>query len=1148
MRLAGMLILGLFIALAAAAYFSGRQVQRSSELITTDAVPGMIAAHKMRMDMSRSVGWAMVAASAQTTQSRDASLKTVHDADRAFTYDAAQYLTTVKINPVADRALFNELTNRFAEFQRQRMTYEALFLGGNRDGSAAFLETNLVPAYMAALQPAEALLKYNNGNSITYSGYIRNSIHRLYWAVAVVMVLALACAAVLVMNFAIRRREIEELKMLKVSIDKHFDAAYWMDASNQFVYVNDTACKVLGYAREELLGKPLTMIAPNITPQILGQVWKDLRETGFFSRENMHRRKDGSEFPVEIVATYVCFGGKEFNCGFARDITERIRVEQALARSVAELRTIFERGAIGMALVSPEGRPIRCNPALERFLGYGNDELCRMTFVEFTHPDDATHDMNLYQQLMRGENESYQIDKRYVQKNGAVVWGCLTVSVVRAPDGKPAYCVGMVEDITERKRAEESLRRLNRELRAISDCNQILVRAEDEDNLLQNICHIICEKAGYRMAWVGYAENDGNQAVRPVAWTGTEAGYLATANITWADTERGRGPVGTAIRTGATTCIADFASDSCVAPWREAALQRGFRSSIALPLKDETGHSFGVLAIYSAETNAFTLDETRLLEELAGDLAFGITTLRHRAERKRAQEELISKTALLEAQVDSTIDGILVVDNEGRRILQNQRFYDLFKIPEEITRDADHSKLLPYAVSQIKNNPEQFEERVAYLYAHPDEVSREEIELIDGKILERYASPVRDKAGKHYGRIWTFRDITEQAKLQEQLRQSQKMEAVGQLASGVAHDFNNILAVILMQAELLRTEGNLSPAQKGFALEIGETAQRAAALTRQLLLFSRKEKMQLRELDLDKSINDMTRMLRRTIGQNVELQFKFSIHPLFVRADAGMMDQVLMNLAVNARDAMPNGGKLVIETSSVELDELSVATTPKSRPGSFVCLSVSDTGCGIPPEILPKIFEPFFTTKDVGKGTGLGLATVFGIVQQHQGWINVYSEVGRGTIFRIFLPRLARISDQKSAPPATGPMPGGNEMILFVEDEPKLRASVTSLLSRLGYNVLEAANGAGALAVWNEHRAEIHLLLTDMIMPGGMTGKDLGEQLLKENPGLKVIYVSGYSGEVAGNNLQLQEGVNFLTKPFQAQKLATAIRNSLDRN
>jgi PAS domain S-box-containing protein len=409
-------------------------------------------------------------------------------------------------------------------------------------------------------------------------------------------------------------------------------------------------------------------------------------------------------------------------------------------------------------------------------------------------------------------------------------------------------------------------------------------------------------------------------------------------------------------------------------------------------------------------------------------------------------------------------------------------------------------------------------------------------------------SPLKDSLGKIVGASTIARDITHQQILEEQLRQSQKMEAIGLLAGGVAHDFNNILAVIEMQAELLKIQGNFSPEQLGCIDEIQTAASRAANLTRQLLLFSRRQRLQPRELDLSDSITAMTKMLRRILGEDIQMQFKYAPQPLFILADAGMMDQVLMNLTVNSRDAMPDGGLLIIETAAVEFDKLAAAQSSQARPGAFVRLSVSDTGCGIPPEILPRIFEPFFTTKDVGKGTGLGLATVFSIVQQHQGWINVYSEPGQGTAFHIYLPRLAK----KTAVPAAGQSTlaaaaGGNETILLVEDDDALRAAVQQALSQLGYRLLEAAHGSEALAVWENHRAEIHLLLTDLVMPGGMSGKELSERLRQENPKLKVIYTSGYSAEVVGKDFPLEEGVNFLAKPFPAQALAQTVRNCLNK-
>ena len=510
-----------------------------------------------------------------------------------------------------------------------------------------------------------------------------------------------------------------------------------------------------------------------------------------------------------------------------------------------------------------------------------------------------------------------------------------------------------------------------------------------------------------------------------------------------------------------------------------------------------------------------------------------------------AQTDSNWKTAFLMAQLDSALDGILVVDDRDKRILQNRRLFELFNVPEEIIKEDDDASLLRHVVNQTKH-PKQFGERVAQLYNNPDEVGRDEIELADGRLFDRYSAPVRDKAGKYYGRIWTFRDITGHRKLELQLRQAQKMEAVGKLASGVAHDFNNILAVIQLQTDLILGEENLSQEHRESVQEIGQSAQRAANLTRQLLLFGRQQAMKLSDLDLNDSVVNITKMIRRVLGENIQMQFKYAPHPLFVKADGGMMDQVLMNLTVNARDAMPKGGHIFIETSLVEFDEAAVAQSPQSRVGAFACLSVSDTGCGIPQKNLPQIFTPFFSTKDVGHGTGLGLATVFGIVQQHQGWINVYSEVGHGTTFRIYLPCRSGVTCQTIAQKVMRPLRGGPETILLVEDDQNLRASMQKMLSKLGYHVLEAATGVSALKVWKHKRAEVDLLLTDLMMPDGMNGKDLAQRLLQENHKLKVIYVSGYSAEVAGRDFPLEEGVNFLPKPFETEKFAQTIRQCLD--
>ncbi len=513
--------------------------------------------------------------------------------------------------------------------------------------------------------------------------------------------------------------------------------------------------------------------------------------------------------------------------------------------------------------------------------------------------------------------------------------------------------------------------------------------------------------------------------------------------------------------------------------------------------------------------------------------------------------------ALYHTLVDQLPVGVFRKDVEGRYVFVNPWFCRLKgvkaewfvgKLPREVA--AVELAVKGARAGQIQQLAAEGTDHHQQIMQTGQRIEVEENEVgPDGNEQHFYVikSPILEPDGKIVGSQGIIIDITENKKLEAQFRQSQKLEAVGRLAGGVAHDFNNILAVIQMQADLLKVSEDHSPAAlRESAREIAAATQRATALTRQLLMFSRNENIQQQDLDLNESLNNMSKLLRRTLGEDVHLQFKFAMQPMHVHADPGMMDQVLINLAINARDAMPKGGQLVIETAAAEFDEQTAAQSARIKPGSFVCLSVSDSGCGIPPENLPRIFEPFFTTKEVGKGTGLGLATVFGIVQQHQGWINVYSEVGQGTTFRIYLPRLTKMSEQKPNRLSMATLPGGSETILLVEDDTFVCASVRNILVKLGYRVLDAVNGVEALKIWKQNRNDIHLVLTDLVMPGGMNGKELGEELLKENPKLKIIYTSGYTAEVGGRDFVLQEGINFLAKPYQADRLAHTIRAQME--
>ena len=420
----------------------------------------------------------------------------------------------------------------------------------------------------------------------------------------------------------------------------------------------------------------------------------------------------------------------------------------------------------------------------------------------------------------------------------------------------------------------------------------------------------------------------------------------------------------------------------------------------------------------------------------------------------------------------------------------------------------------------------------------------------DGSVrwIHDRAFPIRDAYGNVYRIAGVAEDITERRQIEERLRQSQKMEAIGQLAGGVAHDFNNILAAVMMEVELAATVRNLPHEAREGLQVIGAAADKAAALTRQLLLFSRRQVMQPRRLDINGVVTNLAKMLQRILGEDVRVELHLHPSPVIAHADTGMIDQIIMNLAVNARDAMPAGGRLVIETSERYISEEDLRASPDASAGRHVCLAVSDTGIGMTDEVKAHLFEPFFTTKQPGKGTGLGLATIFGIVKQHRGWIRVYSEVGQGATIRIFLPAVDAGHELPASVTSSASPRGGTETILLVEDEVSVREVTRRMLERHGYRVLEAVSGMDALRIWGEHGDRIQLVFTDMVMPGGIGGRELAEQLRFIQPSLRIIFTSGYSAELGGGTgaMGMEEGVNFVQKPSSLHEVLDTIRRCLD--
>ena len=388
-------------------------------------------------------------------------------------------------------------------------------------------------------------------------------------------------------------------------------------------------------------------------------------------------------------------------------------------------------------------------------------------------------------------------------------------------------------------------------------------------------------------------------------------------------------------------------------------------------------------------------------------------------------------------------------------------------------------------------------------------------------------------------------DVSERALLERQLRQAQKMEAIGQLAAGVAHDFNNILTVIQGHAGLLQQTLNIADPQTRSLDQISKASNRAAALIRQLLMFSRKQVMQFRHLDMNDTLRNAIKMLERLVGEHVQIEFRPSAALPAIHADLSMLEQIAMNLAVNARDAMPSGGRITISTTRESVHRAPTPMDPEQRDGDYVCLTFSDTGTGMDTQVLGRIFEPFFTTKPVGKGTGLGLSTVFGIVRQHEGWLEVESKPNLGTTFRAYFPASQQAAE-KIELVIDSTLSKGRETVLVAEDEEPLRQMVVQVLRIQGYTVLEAVSGADALEVWERANRPVDLLLTDMVMPGGIMGSELAERLSNQCPHLKVIYTSGYSPGMAGRDASLLEGRNFLPKPYSIGKLAQFVRECLD--
>ena len=651
------------------------------------------------------------------------------------------------------------------------------------------------------------------------------------------------------------------------------------------------------------------------------------------------------------------------NGALETEVDKYQRSEKMLRESEERFSNAFELAPIGMALVALDGRWLKVNRAICVLVGYSEAELLTRTFQEITHPDDLAADLDCVRRLLAGEIRFYEMEKRYIHARGHLITVLLDVSLVRDGQNQPLYFISQIQDITERKQAEESLRLLNS---AVEQSTESVIITDAELNL-----------PGPKILFV-------NRAFTQMT------GYAAA--------------------------------------------------------------------------------------------------------------EVLGNTP---------------------RMFQGPRTDKA--VLKRLRRNLEDGEMFAGETINYRKDGKEFD-------------------------LEWQIAPIRDAGGKITHFVGIERDITARKKLENQLVQSQKMETVGKLAGGIAHEFNSILTAIIGQSELLLAD---LPAQSPFAknaTEIITAANRAATLTRQLLAYGRKQFLQPEILDLNQLVSGMAGMIQNLMGVGVDTQIVPAADLPTVKADVGQIEQVIINMAINARDAMPDGGKLTLETANVSLDAESVGRYSELKPGDYVMLAFTDTGMGMSDAVKARVFEPFFSTKGVGEGTGLGLSTCYGIIKQSGGHISVYSELGRGTTFKIYLPQVAAPA-AISIPRLDAPdLPRGRETILLVEDNPALREMAATLLRRLGYTVFAAGNGVEALSLRHERgTGHMDLLFTDVVMPH-MSGKELADQVRVLYPLTKILFTSAYTENAIVHQGVLDKGMALLQKPFTPSALAKKVREVLDQS
>lgn len=961
-------------------------------------------------------------------------------------------------------------------------------------------------------------------------------------------------------------------------LDNHRDGVVLV-VDDAIQYANPALCQLSGFSSEQLTGRPnIELVAIEERPMVTERMGKVLSGSLLIPAEYSLLKKDGDTIPVEVASQPIQISEKQGILGVMRDIGWRKKVEKALEDAEEKYRELVENAVIGIFQAVPQGGFVRANQALVEMLGYGSYEDMDACLKHVG--DQLFKDQDFRQEIfrnLRSDGFVSGVECEAFRKDGSTMWMSLSARAITDELGETLAFEGTVEDVTAKKWAEEALQEAKATLEvtvaertaSLLEANESLkgelvnrhaaevalqVSERRSRGIIEAIPDLIfrINKSGVLL---DYVFPDELVSLRPDSWLNSYIEDVLPVEFAREIIKHVKNALGTErVQTFEYSLPASFLDGG----------PRDLEGRIVVSGEDE------VLAIVRDISDA--KDAQRSLDKQANERAvlgeigrvIGSTLDIKRIYSRFAEEirNLISFERLTINSVEAIQETSTIVFADGGPLLDQNSLEQLpleGSVIEHVVRDRT-SLLLR---SDIKEDVERYRALTgASSELGPDMRSLLAVPLvskdtvigvlvlcaIDAEMYDDEDLALVQRLGDQIaGAMANSRDAEERRNLENQLAQSQKMEVIGQLAGGIAHDFNNFLTPIIGYSHLATVSGDLTDQLKLYMEEVNEAAERASHLTNQLLAFSRRQIIEPKIVDLNMLISNVESMIHSLIGEDVELIFNADPDIGRVRVDAGQMEQVLANLAANARDAMPYGGRLVIETGEQKIRRTKGPKSLDLQAGTYVVLTVSDTGVGMPENVKERIFEPFFTTKDVGKGTGLGLSTCYGIIKQNSGDLVVESELGKGTHFKIYLPRTDQQAIVIPKRKMVNTVKGGTETVLLVEDEPVVRKIAYSVLAGRGYQVMQAENGDEALRIVGEldDVSAIDLLLTDVVMPR-MGGRQLVDIFSERCPDAKVLYMSGYTDDAIDHHGVLEEGVQLLRKPFTPTLLALKVRAILD--